>query len=353
MNAQLVRLNRMKTIVFALAITCSIFGNAQISVGPKHAGKPGKFKKEDIEKFKKTKTIFVLSNQYEKGVYEDILKASWTVTPFEVVPASEFNFKDYLKDEYSIASLRGHRLDRVTKSGALVQYLHMYLEVNMYQNEALTKKLKQNAGKKEKKLKKIIDKHKISFARFELFPKDDFIKTALISSNKEIMAATLNDDVFFNYKPGMLKNYLQKTNRLLQDEEIYWMYEDEQLSELKNLTTQTLYIPSYTKTKYNAFTLSDKKQDESKIEKLYANYEFAHEFISDEKLNSKILENEEFYYLRYVRVNSQKFIEIVNSKTGEVIYRNYETGLAYNLKPKHIKELNKDIKKVAKKAAKK
>ncbi|GAA4276112.1 hypothetical protein [Aquimarina mytili] len=352
MNTQSLGLNRINTIVFVLALAFSVLGNAQISVGPKHIGKPGKFKKENIEKFKKTKTIFVLSNQYEKEVYEDILKASWTATPFEVVPVSEFKLRDYLKDEYSIATLRGHRVDKTTKSGALVHYLYMYLEVIMYQNEELTQKLAENEGKKEKKLRKIINKHKISFARFELFPKDEFIKIAIKSSNEEIMAATMNDDVFFNYQPGMLKNYLQKTSQLLNDEKIYWMYEDEELPELKNLGSTTLYIPDYTKTKYNAFTMSDKEQDESKSEKLYADYEFTHEFISVKDLNTKILNNEEFYYLRYVRVNSQKFIEIVNSKSGDVIYRNYETGLAYNLKPKHIKELNKAIKKVIKKASK-
>ncbi len=347
----------MKKIILALAIMFSALGSAQISVGPKHIGKPGKFDKKLLEKFKKTKTIFVLSNIYDQQDYEDVLKESWTVTPYKLVKTSEFDLKDYLKDEYSIATLRGHMVERITKSGGIVKYLHMYLELAIYENEKLLEKLVKNAGKKEEKLRNIINKHKISFARFELFPKDDFIKKALTYSNeelnKELMEATLNEDVFYNYSLGILKNYFQKTSNLLSNEQIYWMYKDEKLPELKELATKILYIPNYTKIKYNPFAINDSQQEEEKIDKIYSEYEFSYEFIDAEDLNTRILNNEEFYYLRYVRVNTQKFIEIVNAKNGEVIYRNYETGLAYNLKRKHIKELNQDIKKVVKKASKK
>ena len=65
-------------------------------------------------------------------------------------------------------------------------------------------------------------------------------------------------------------------------------------------------------------------------------------------MNNKILNNEELYYLRYVRMNAERFLQVVNSKTGEIIYRNYITGMSYNIKSKDIKELNDKIKKASK-----
>ena len=75
---------------------------------------------------------------------------------------------------------------------------------------------------------------------------------------------------------------------------------------------------------------------------------FSKSIISDEELNNKILNNEELYYLRYVRMNAERFLQVVNSKTGEIIYRNYITGMSYNIKSKDIKELNDKIKKASK-----
>lgn len=77
-------------------------------------------------------------------------------------------------------------------------------------------------------------------------------------------------------------------------------------------------------------------------------YNYKYEVISDEELNNKILNNEELYYLRYVRMNAERFLQVVNSKTGEIIYRNYITGMSYNIKSKDIKELNDKIKKASK-----
>jgi hypothetical protein len=48
-------------------------------------------------------------------------------------------------------------------------------------------------------------------------------------------------------------------------------------------------------------------------------------------------------------MNAERFLQIVNSKTGEIIYRNYMTGISYNLKSKHISDLNSKIIKSLKK----
>lgn len=159
-----------------------------------------------------------------------------------------------------------------------------------------------------------------------------------------------NDKVFHNYTPGMLNNYLQKLNQLISDEEVYWMYEEnDYTNEILELQSNLLYIPTYFKIKTDAFTAGENESAYDDVKSLYDTYVYDYEFIDIENLDDKILNGEKIYYFRYVRLNAEKFIEIVNSQTGEVIYRNYISGLSYNIKPKHLKELNKTISKAIKK----
>ena len=51
--------------------------------------------------------------------------------------------------------------------------------------------------------------------------------------------------------------------------------------------------------------------------------------------------------MRYVQTNSEKFIQVVNSITGEVIYRDYIPGLSYKIKAKNLEYLNKVVTKFA------
>lgn len=126
------------------------------------------------------------------------------------------------------------------------------------------------------------------------------------------------------------------------------MYEDDYLPDLKKLATHKLYIPSYMNIKFNGWTGQDSEADDNNIDDIFKKYEYQYEIISDDDLNNRILDNQELYYLRYVRMNAERFLQVVNSKTGEIIYRNYITGLSYKIKSKHIKDLNGDIKKALK-----
>ncbi|MBQ4821324.1 hypothetical protein [Aquimarina sp. MMG016] len=340
--------NFLLFIVFLISfsVTC------QVSVGPKHVGKPGKFDKEQLEKFKESKTIFVFSTLFERSVYEDVLKESWDVTPYEIVSAEDFDLKNYLKEGYSIGSLGFNKVTKMRKSNSWVDYLYMYFEFSMFDNEKLLENLNKYKGKRLKKINKVINKYKYSFARFELFPKSNFVDLAKRSNLEKITESLFTEDVFYNYQPGILRNYFQKINDLLKKEEIYWMYKDDYDPELKKLTDKPLFFPEYITMGYypKIKVFSKKKNDDKDLDENdpFSNYKFISKSISNSDLNNRILSGEEFYYLRYVRVNSQKFIEVVNSKTGKVIYRNYATGLARSLKPKHLKHLSEVIEKSAK-----
>ena len=340
-----------KHILFILLLTC-IYSYSQVSVGPKHYGKPGKFKSGTLKNFKNSTTIFVFSNVFDKEVYEDILKNSWTVTQYKIVSHEDFNPLDYDKGNYSFATLQGFKRVKTTKMGSIVVSLYTHFDILMYDFESINKKLEKLSPKKiKKKFNSVLSENKISIARFHLYPSGDFVSTALRKNMSEIYTSMFTDDVFYNYKPGSLKNYFQKLNELIKNEEIYWMYEENDYTkEIIKLPKNTLFILSYLSKKVDAWTATDLERKDKEVIELYDNYEFTYKFISDDDLDERILNGEEFYYLRYVRVNAQKFLEVVNSKSGDIIYRNYVTGLAYNIKPKHLKELNKTIKKAIKKS---
>ena len=343
----------MKHLLFVSFLFVSLMGYTQISVGPSHVGKSHKFDKGTLEQFKKTKTIFVFSNIFERGVYEDLLEATWTVTPYEIVSQKEFDIMKYLGSNYSIGRVAGYKRIKTTKSGMVVTSLYTFFEIGMHDQEQILKKFGKLSPKKlEKKADDIIFENKINIARFYLFPDNDFVNTAVGEDMDTIYTSLYNDEIFFNYQAGMLKNYFQKTNQLLDKGEIYWMYEKDNEKELINLSQNTLYVPEYNNTKHDGWNNSDEVREEDDEDKLYKKYAFEYANISMEDLDARILGNEEFYYLRYVRMNTERFLQVVNAKTGDVIYRDYIPGLSYNIKPKHIEDLSKTIEKVVKKQGK-
>lgn len=331
------------TYTFLLLIFFSLKIYPQVSVGPRHVGKQDKFSKGTLESFKKTTTIFVLSEQLSTDEYEKILNEAWTVTPFKVVKKSDFNFLDYLNEKYSIFKIYGFK--RTSDKGSVS--LFMSIDLRTYNIADIKKKSKKLSEKKfAKKINSIIASNSNKIARIELYPKDDFTRVALGSSMEDIVKAMYTDDVYFNYNLGYLKNYFQKVNNQLLINEGYWLYEDDYELNLKKLQNSTLYIPSYISIKYNGWTGQDSENNDGNIDDLFKKYEFKYQTISDEDLNNKILNNEEVYYLRYCRRNAERFLAVVNSKNGDIVYRAYLMGmLSYKIKPKHIQDLNNSIKK--------
>ncbi|WP_411030160.1 hypothetical protein [Spongiimicrobium sp. 3-5] len=340
----------MKKVLLLILLCTGFISHSQISFGPKHYGKPGKLDKEILENFKKTTTIFVFSNVYEKDIYENILKDSWDVTSYKIVAQQDFNPFDY-QENYSFAQVGGFKSIKTTKMGSIVTRLYTYFDIFLYDFESINKKAaKLNPKKLKKKIDDIFTENKVRIARFNLFADSDFVNTVVRKSMDEISSSLFNDDIFHNYTPGMLKNYFQKLNQLISDGEVYWMYEENDYTkEILELQSNLLYIPNYFKIKTNAFTAGESESGDDYVKSLYDTYVYDYKFIDMDNLDDKILKEEKIYYLRYVRLNAEKFIEIVNSRTGEVIYRNYITGLSYNIKPKHLKELNKTISKAIKK----
>jgi len=341
-----------------LILFCFILHNIypQISVGPTHIGKGKKFKKGVVEKFKKTTTIFILNEKYSEEEYKKILDQVWKVTPFKIVFHEDFDIMDYLRGNYSFFQIKGFSRNVTTSSGLTTTSLFINLDLNMYNSTKILSKLEKLSPKKiDKKINDILSSYEIGLAQVPLYPKDEFV------FGGNYIEDMYKSDIFFYYNLGLLKNYFQKTSDLLSFEKEYWLYETDYEIDLKELAESKLYVPRYIGVKYNGWIGEDSSQDDDNIKNIFKNYEYGYEIIGNKELSDKIINEENFYYLRYTRRNTEKFLSIVNSITGNIVYRNYPnssgvglgllklSSFSYKIKPKDIRDISLKIKKALKK----
>lgn len=319
-----------------------------------------KFEKERFTAFKNTTTIFVLNNLYEKKQYEDMLKSCWTITPFEVVALDDFKYENYLSDKYSFCMLDGSTSN--SQRGTLTRfYLHFYI-LDM---DHINKKIKKYKGTNFFDF--IKDKRR-NLAYIDLIPKAEIYDLTENNSpyllapgavtisfysyfNKEksnedikISNKIYNEHVFHNYNLGMLKNNIQNINRLLLNQ-VFCSFDEESVTpEVKQLKKHILYLPEYLKMEYHTKPIEYKEYSKEKLDKILSPYPYKIEFISEKELETKFLNNEEFYYLNFGYY--LRYFQIVNSKTGDVIYKIYPNGFwKSNLKDSDFKDLTKAISK--------
>ncbi|TCI93717.1 hypothetical protein [Tenacibaculum sp. M341] len=345
---------RTPLAIIFLLFSVSVF--SQISVNETHNGGLEKVSEENFERFKNSKTIFILSNAYETDVYKKILDESWSVTPYVIVNIEDFDVHNYLCDSYSFVDINTINKPVYKADGKLgSDFLYLNLDTFIYNVDKVKKKLAKlkNNKKKKSKIKDILDHNRIRIARIYLSLdyksfSDTVIENPDFYANEDNFKHLIySKNIFNNYKPGFLKNYLQKVNNLLVSGESYSMYKDDYLPELKELSTKKLYIPEHLGLKLTDFIHQKDIETvkEKRLKKIFEKYEFDYEIIDAEKLSHKIINDEELYYARYHQNNTEGFFQITNSKTGEVIYRDYLAGLSPNLKAKQVKKLVKSIKK--------
>jgi len=329
----------MRYILFFLFF--SSFAFTQVSVSSQHVGGLKPIKKEDFSRFKNTKTIFILSEVFTHDEYKEVLSESWTLTPYELVNKNDVNLENYDLEKTSFALLGGHIVNIQKSSGLSFNKYFTYVDFFMFDKEKKLKEIEEYKKKSNKRKENydLLAAKRENFARFYLLPNNELLKSLFIGN---ISFEIYKKPSFFNYKLGFLKNYFQFINDKMTKNESYWFYQNSSTLEFKQLKSKTLYVPSYVITHLSG---EDEDSKNAKLEDYFKDYEYKYELMDDDVLNKKILEGEEFYYLRYARVNTERFLQVVNSKNGNIVYANYITGMSVSLKPKHIKELSKDISK--------
>lgn len=334
----------MKRILLFAMLALSIQNFAQVAVTSSDRGANDEFKKGELEKFKSTTTVFILPVLNTKEEYEKILKDVWTVTPFKVVGYQDFKVLDYADGKHSIANFIGD----ITTSSKGTVYIHTNLAVRILNKEKFDKglaKLKTDDKKYNSKLIGLFEQNLSFIARAPLSVNNKFLVDAMKAKSEEkrgdLYHRMYADESFTNTNLGMLKNYFQLINQLISKGEHCGLYDDFVKPEITNLKDNTLYIPEAYMMEYNPWKGSEKLRDEKDLKKLVEDYKFKYQFIKDEDLKKKILNNDEIYYMRYVSMNGNKYIDVVNAKTGNPAYYFYGAGFAYNLKDDDFKKISK------------
>lgn len=277
-----------------------------------------------LNRFNNKTTKFILPEFYSKSSYENLLKEVWNVTPYEIVSQKDFNENEVKVDDV-LAQFLSLTITKTTKSGSVVHYLYNILDFH------------------------VVDKLRKSSRRNPLKWYSSKIGTIYFTPGIELReqvndrAKELTGDLL-NFRLGYLKNYLQLMNNSIKNKISINLYDDFSKPELSKLKTKILYIDKNFIYGYNAWTISKKKSPD--IDELMSNYSYKYEFIEYENLEKMIMNKDtpDFYYFMYNQINSNKILNIINGKTGEIIYQEHST-ISYNLKPKDFKTLSSEINK--------
>lgn len=382
----------MKKILVAFFIVFTAEMYSQLSVSARHVGKVKKIKSETLNRFKDSKTIVILPQVYSTEEYEKVFNEVWNVTFYELVNRRDFNLKNYLEGNYSFLELTspppiskpligdGEAISDSPSAFVLDLFLLKKEKI-----KKIKKRIKSNNSGKRKnyKLRQLFFMYRNPIAMVHLYVDNITFRESIKQIEKYrsekrlpmISFASLGDEdaenfgkiidkknIFYNFKLGYLKNYLQKINKCISEDRNYWLYENDFDVELKNLATRKLFVPEHILYESASFyppnvpfvsrrndNIPDRKI--KVIEKLFEKYEFDYVKIEEQELNQKILEGEELYYLNYVpTMGGERFLQIINSKTGKDVYREYLTSFTFNIgvNEKNIKRLNKKIKKAIK-----
>ncbi|POY40165.1 hypothetical protein C3L50_05830 [Flavobacterium alvei] len=292
---------------------------------------------EELSKIKGGTTYVAMKdpNAEKSKEYVEIFKNNWTYTKLEFIKYTDIT--KYIAPGNSFLTLSGYVTDVQMMSlynngirpGIDYSHTHIFLQLWTVDDNYF------------KKNKEFNDKDRIQIARLELYTDFETIVRPSNLYQNDYDA----DNHIRNWGPGILKNHIQNLNTYLNTGKKKSLFSDIlNEKEIKKLASETLYIPDYILVKFNKFT-----GDESaklKEEELLEDYKFKYKMLSTKELNDKILSDTKgFYYLQYIKSSTNKYISVINSLTGEIIYSIY-VPVSYNLKSDDLKDLSKIIQKI-------
>lgn len=290
-----------------------------------------------VPKDKTTITYFMLKDPSAESAkpYIKALEEAWTIGKLEFIKYSDKN--KYTSSENYFISIGGITYTTTwSKSGAPsnMDYSNTHVYLEYYKAGKSTEKVD------KKGRKSIVEGEHKQIARIELYT--DF-QTLMEPSN------IFNSDIdgaghIRNWGPGILKNYVQCIMSFINNNVERKLYDNiDKSKELKNLRNATLFVPDNVLIKFGKFSGDESKRfDESDV---FKKYTYKYQLLSIEELNEKILtEKNPFYYLVYIKSSTDKFVSVINSVTGEMLYTRYKP-VSYNFKSDDIEEVQSAIKK--------
>jgi len=273
-----------------------------------------------------TTTLFVYRDGDKPHVesLQKTLSEAWTYTPLEFISYDDYQSNVY-EETYSFLTLGYTHRVKESETGANSFNTHFFLSLWRPKGE-----------------------ERVNYARIEMHP--DRIAYgfaylyAEIEEQRDTIVQVLYQSVpIKNWHISYLKNALQYTQHKLKAKESRGLYTDEKHDQLGYLKRYTLYVPDYCLEKYIAVKGNEPNRHDPS--KLFAKYPYKYKIIPKEELDQLIMTADKpIYYLSYIKSSTMKFVNVLNSKTGELLYSESST-LSYNLKDKDLTRLAKAVKK--------
>lgn len=292
----------------------------------------------EIDKIKKGITYIAMKDPGAPSVkeYIDVFKNNWTLSKIEFIKYADL--EKHLSPDNSYLTIGGYETNvqftelyknGSRRNGINFSNTHLYLELWT---------VKKSFFERKNKNRSMENSEKTQVARIELFT--DF--ETLSDPDKIFQSDYHGDGHIRNWGPGFLKNYIQLLTKYADKNQNRSLFAGmTNMDQLKTLKDEVLYVPDYVLTKFNKLSGDESKKHEEK--KLFEDYSLKYSLISTAELNKKILsEQKPFYYLVYVKSSTDKFVSVVNSLTGEVIYSKY-SPLSYNINSGDLKNIQKKI----------
>lgn len=282
--------------------------------------------KDALDKIKNGKTHVIVRSQSfpDAMLYADVFEKYFTVTKgVDLITGDEVVGNLVAEDSYF--SLEAQKI--TSNYGTAI-----FVYLNLWQP---TKKML-----KDKKFK---INHEDALAHIQL--------SVDIDAVKEVYGNSMDfnfdgDNHFYHWNPGILKNYLQLLCAELKSGKKTDFHDDiTDKSQIRDLSTKTLYYPEDNLNKMGVFVKAGKTVD---TKDLFDDYKFNYKVVSDKELGEKILkDDEQFYYFLFIRDSGSKLLLVVNSRTGDIIYSRY-SGAVFgpkNVNSGDLKDLYKAVNK--------
>lgn len=348
----------MRSIAFRffafLFIVCtqSDFSFAQIQVGDK-AGLEGPtgtaklLKPADLDLFKASTLLFTIQDKDAVNIasFKSEIAKTWNITKFDVISIADID--QYLnKPGYSFASFAGISYDLLATTGSSSRggtlrgqsvYEYAY-EIWM-----------PNAKKANRYSERLVISRILLIASVETYEKTDRMEGTYekIKFDRGIPVGMYKTAVFRNWGAGLLKGYLKVINdALLNNKSMdYTDSPVENENTVNALKSDTLYIPDYVKHLRQTEGDSKKSADEEDDKSDDQDYKFVVKYVSVDELNSMITTTPKpIFYLTFYLGSSGKFINVFESGSGKMIYRDHIKNLSFNFKKADLKKISKQIK---------
>ncbi len=290
---------------------------------------------EEIEALKQS-TLYVIIDQDDhqnNPEYAKILKENWTFSKVEVIESSEF--PEYLKAGSYFLTLTTRYPQGFNLEKSPAALIHFYYSLWTPYKEYLAKIKKKNPKKIDfSELANTIATIDLEFDKSESFKAEDVMSGEFFGNGLPLYTGL-----------GIFKNFIQAFQTKLETKvkNVYKFVELRNAEELKELKTNTLYVPSTFLTdnsgsSFLSYTKNKRPLLDSK--EIFEDYKYKYQVVSLKELNEMILSDELIYY---ISKPDQVTVNITNSKTGELVYHSWVKENEKTSK-KDLKELVKYFK---------